>query len=48
MCISKRTVDGYRTKLLLKTDAKNTDGLVIYAIQNKITDPIEQIIILYL
>lgn len=43
MYISKRTVDGHRTNLLLKTGAKNTAGLVIYAIQNKIIDPIEQI-----
>jgi len=45
MCISKRTVDGHRTNLLLKTGAKNTAGLVIFAIQNKIIDPIEQIIL---
>lgn len=45
MYISKRTVDGHRTNLLLKTGAKNTAGLVIYAIQNKIIDPIEQIIL---
>ena len=37
--ISKRTVEGHRTNLLLKTGAKNTAGLVIYAIQNKIIDP---------
>ncbi|MBI9052717.1 MAG: response regulator transcription factor [Bacteroidales bacterium] len=43
MCISKRTVDGHRTNLLLKTGAKNTAGLVIYAILNKIIDPIKQI-----
>ena len=45
MYISKGTVDGHRTNLLLKTGAKNTAGLVIYAIQNKIIDPVEQIIL---
>lgn len=45
MCISKRTVDGHRTNLLLKTGAKNTVGLVIFAIQNKIFDPVEQVIL---
>ncbi len=41
--LSKRTIEGHRTNLLLKTGAKNTAGLVIYAIQNKIVDPTEQI-----
>lgn len=40
LCIAKRTVDGHRTNLLLKTGAKNTAGLVIYAIQNNLIDPI--------
>lgn len=34
--ISKRTVDKHRENILLKTEAKNTAGLVIYAIKNKI------------
>lgn len=34
--ISKRTVEGYRTKLLQKTEMINTINLVIYAIQNKL------------
>lgn len=34
--ISKRTVDKHRENLLLKTESKNTAGLVIYAIKNKI------------
>jgi DNA-binding NarL/FixJ family response regulator len=42
--ISKRTVDGHRTNLLLKTGAKNTAGLVIFAVQNNIINPIEHII----
>ncbi len=41
--LSKRTIEGHRTNLLLKTGAKNTAGLVIFAIQNKIVDPTEQI-----
>ena len=32
--ISKRTVDKHRENLLLKTESKNTAGLVIYAIKN--------------
>lgn len=34
--ISKRTVDKHRENILLKTQAKNTAGLVIYAIKNEI------------
>ena len=36
LCISKRTVDKHRENLLLKTEAKNTAGLVVYAIKNGI------------
>ena len=34
--ISKRTVDKHRENILLKTESKNTAGLVIYAIKNEI------------
>ncbi|NQY05988.1 MAG: response regulator transcription factor [Flavobacteriaceae bacterium] len=34
--ISPRTVEGHRNNLLLKTESKNTAGLVLYAIENKI------------
>jgi len=34
--ISPRTVEGHRNNLLLKTESKNSAGLVVYAIQNKI------------
>jgi len=34
--ISPRTVEGHRNNLLLKTEAKNTAGLVIFAFQHKI------------
>jgi two-component system, NarL family, response regulator LiaR len=34
LSISKRTVDKHRENLLLKTESKNTAGLVIYAIKN--------------
>lgn len=33
--ISPRTVEGHRNNLLLKTEAKNVAGLVIYALKNK-------------
>jgi DNA-binding NarL/FixJ family response regulator len=36
--ISKRTVDKHRENLLLKTDSKNTAGLVMYALKNGIVD----------
>jgi DNA-binding NarL/FixJ family response regulator len=36
--ISPRTVDGHRNNLLLKTESKNTAGLVVYAIQNQLID----------
>ncbi|KIA97158.1 response regulator transcription factor [Flavobacterium sp. AJR] len=34
--ISPRTVEGHRNNLLLKTESRNTAGLVVYAIQNDI------------
>lgn len=34
--LSKRTIDGHRLRLLDKTGAKNTAGLVIFAIANQI------------
>jgi len=36
MNISKRTIEGYRLKLLQKTSLKNTINLVIFAIRNKL------------
>lgn len=36
MALSKRTVEGYREKILEKIDAKNSVGIVVYAIKNKI------------
>ena len=39
--ISERTVEGHRNNLFLKTKAKNVAGLVIYAVQKKIVDPIQ-------
>lgn len=36
LCISTRTVEGHRDRLLEKTGARNTAGLVIYAIKNKL------------
>ena len=37
--ISVRTVDGHRNNLLEKTGARNTAGLVIFAIKNNLVDP---------
>lgn len=36
--INKRTVEGHKSNLLLKTSSKNIAGLVIYAIQKQIID----------
>jgi DNA-binding NarL/FixJ family response regulator len=36
MHLSPKTIEGYRTKLLLKTETKNTLGLVLFAIKNKL------------
>lgn len=36
--ISERTVDGHRNNLLLKTGTRNTAGLVIFAIKNRLVD----------
>ena len=37
--ITTRTVEGHRNSLLQKTGAKNSAGLVIYAIKNNLYDP---------
>ena len=36
ICLSKRTVEGYRVKILEKIQAKNTAGVVIFALKNNI------------
>ncbi len=36
--LSKRTIDKHRENLLLKTQSKNTAGLVMYAIKNNIVE----------
>ena len=38
MCISIRTVDGYRDHLFEKLNVKSRIGLVLYAIKNKLID----------
>ncbi len=37
--ITQRTVEGHKNNILLKTGVKNTAGLVIFAIKNKLVDP---------
>jgi DNA-binding NarL/FixJ family response regulator len=34
--LSKRTVEGYRTKIMEKMDVKNTAGVVIFALKNNL------------
>lgn len=36
--LSLRTVDGYRERILSKTGAKNTAGIVLYAVKNNLLD----------
>ncbi len=36
--VSEKTIEGYRTKLLEITNSKNTAGLVMFAVRNRITD----------
>ena len=36
--LAKRTIDGHKNRILAKTKTKNTAGLVLYAIKNKIVD----------
>lgn len=38
LCLSARTIEGYRKKLLVKIGAKNTAGLVMYAVKNNLVD----------
>lgn len=42
--IARRTVEGHKGNLLLKTSVKNTAGLVIYAIQNNLINPDELVV----
>lgn len=39
MCLSPKTIDGYRDQLFVKLNVKNRIGLVLYAIKNKIFVP---------
>ncbi|MBS1665471.1 MAG: response regulator transcription factor [Bacteroidetes bacterium] len=39
--LSVRTVDGYRNSLLVKTAAKNTAGLVVFAFKNRLVNVLD-------
>ena len=39
LCLSIRTIDGHRANLLEKTGARNTAGLVLFAIKTHLLDP---------
>lgn len=39
MCLSPKTIDGYRDNLFAKLNVKNRIGLVLYAIKHKIYVP---------
>jgi len=38
LCLSSRTVEGYRNRLLDKTGSKNTAGLVMFAVRNELVE----------
>jgi two-component system response regulator DegU len=38
LAISPRTVEGYRKRILVKTSSKNTAGIVLFAVQNRIVE----------
>lgn len=40
MCLSERTVEGYRLKLMKKTNSKNVVGLILYSIKHNLLAPI--------
>jgi DNA-binding NarL/FixJ family response regulator len=40
LCISAQTVKGHRSNLLAKTNCKNSASLVMYAIKNKLVQPV--------
>lgn len=39
MCLSPKTIDGYRNNLFIKLNVKNRVGLVMYAIKNRLYTP---------
>lgn len=39
LSVSIRTIDGHRANLLEKTNSRNTAGLVLFAIKNRLLDP---------
>lgn len=41
--VSIRTVENYRTTILLKTGTKNTAGMVVYALKNKLVSSLDMI-----
>ncbi len=43
--VTSKTVEAHKSSLLRKTGAKNTAGLIIYAIQNNLIDPNDLIIL---
>mgnify|MGYP000651317362 CR=1 FL=1 len=43
--VSPKTVEAHKSNLLLKTGAKNTAGLIIYAVQHRIVIPEEMILL---
>lgn len=38
LCVSNRTVDGHRSKLLQKTNSRNTTHLVLFALKSKLVN----------
>jgi len=38
LCVSVRTVDGHRERIMQKTGVRNTAGIVMYAVKNNLVD----------
>jgi DNA-binding NarL/FixJ family response regulator len=43
LSVSIRTIDGHRANLLEKTQSRNTAGLVLFAIKNRLVDPVDML-----
>jgi len=43
--LSPKTIEAHKGNLLVKTGAKNTVGLIIYAIQNNLINPDELLLL---
>lgn len=45
MFVSSKKIEAHKSNLLIKTGVKNSAGLIIYAIQNKLVNPDDLILL---